>query len=148
MQQSINGNSLADARWMTVNLQPDEPGAMDRSRTLLTDPARGYDHVPPSQRLGDAQAREAQSRASAQPPSPATDQKGRKYCEAVLDGRRATELRMPGTDGSSMSYRYRVRFNQRSNGLRATNIGQLHSQSCRAHAAWACKVQLTRRACL
>ena len=90
-----------------MNLHPDATGPMDRNRALLTDASGAYDHVPPTQRLGDMSACRRGGSASADAPAPssAADQEGRKFCEVVLDGRAAAELRMPGTDGSSLSYR-------------------------------------------
>lgn len=81
---------------MRVNLQPDDAGPSHRNQSLLTDPAHGYDRVPPTQRLASS----GQTRNSAE-----VGHSRAKCCSTVLDRRAAAALRQPREDGSSEAYK-------------------------------------------
>lgn len=99
-------SNLTGARWMDVNLQPDERGPMHRNQTVLTDRALGYDRVPPTQRLGDPSkhTNAAHANPDSVGRSDATDHK--KRYEVVLDKQAAAAMRRPCAYGNSEAYRY------------------------------------------
>jgi hypothetical protein len=99
-------DATTGARWMTVNLQPDVAGPMHRNRALLVDATKGYNRVPPTQRLEDPikQSMKTQVDNRALCGSTAIDNK--KYYETVIDSSIATELKLPRQDGSTQAYKY------------------------------------------
>lgn len=107
MPKLVIAFDLADAKWMTVNLQPDEPGYLHRNRTVLTGTAQGYDRVPPTQRLGIPSQQQYQAAQANQDGISSFDaQENIKCCDVVLDKQTAARMRKPSAHGTSEAYRY------------------------------------------
>jgi hypothetical protein len=96
----------ADAKRMTVNLQPDEPGYMHRNRTVLTGTAQGYDLVPPTQRLGEPSKQQYEAAQTYQDSIGSFDSQEHIKCyDVVLDKQTAARMRQPSAHGTSEAYR-------------------------------------------
>lgn len=92
--------TIQDTNWVTVNLQPDQPGPSQRTRRTVDAPT--HSRAPPTQRLEDptrAPHGYTSVNSDSEPPE------GRKYYSIILDKGTAKELSLPRNTGCPHSYK-------------------------------------------